>query len=486
MVSCRAVPAPDIAIVGHESADYLLALLTSLEPVRAAAQAGAVHVWDNASTDRTAELLAAYGRSRSWLHAHRSPINLHHGPALDILLAECCRAEWVLLLDADTEIVRPWDAALAACDLRGAAFVGQIHPQMPHLYAYLSHLLVHRPTYLELPPFCHHGAPGIDYFRAVEDQRRRYVRFRWCDYVRHAGQGSLRRIAARGDRGNSFYAFARDEVHRHPSTPERLAHEARLGAELDAFLASASAHANAPIENAPRHEVVAPAERRRPAARTLGGWTSGRRGWLQDAAGWIRTPRMTSAMRAARRLGLVQRPPEARALVRLLQAQRPARVIEVGTAHGGSFLLWARAAAPDATLVSVDLPPWELDDPAEAAKRRALERVGRRGQSVHVIRGDSHDGETRRRALDCVSGSADFVFIDGDHSYDGVKQDFQDYASAVPPGGIVALHDIQPHSRGWGGEVPAFWREIRGRYRHAELVADAHQDGFGIGVLWIE
>src|SRR5262249_17021459 len=199
--------------------------------------------------------------------------------------------------------------------------------------------------YLELPPFRHHGAPGIDYFRAIEDQRRPYVRFRWCDYVRHVGQGSLRRVAARGDRANQFYAFARDEVQRRPSTPERIAREARLGRALDAFLAAAPARAGVAVHRVAR--PVGPASRH---ARTP-------RGWIAEAGAWAKWGGLGSAMRRARRLGLVQEPREARALLRIVRELRPTRVVEVGTAHGGSFLLWARAAAPDATLVSVDLPP---------------------------------------------------------------------------------------------------------------------------------
>src|SRR5262249_8681368 len=177
--------AADVAIVAHNTDDYLLNALTSLEPLHEAAAIGDVHVWDNASTDRTPALLRAYAATRPWLHVHGSASNIHHGPALDRLLRGCCRADWVLLLDADVEVRRPFTGALAALDLGGAAFVGQVHPQMPHLYAYLAHLLVHRPQYLELPGFRHHGAPGVDYFRAVEDERRPFVPFRWCDYVRH-------------------------------------------------------------------------------------------------------------------------------------------------------------------------------------------------------------------------------------------------------------------------------------------------------------
>jgi predicted O-methyltransferase YrrM len=161
-------------------------------------------------------------------------------------------------------------------------------------------------------------------------------------------------------------------------------------------------------------------------------------------------------------------------------------VLEIGTAHGGSFLLWARAARRDATLVSVDLPPWELDDPAEPIKKQRLAAVASTGQHVHVIRGNSHDRDIRDRVKQCFGGAAiDFLFIDGDHSFEGVSADFYDYSPLVAAGGIIALHDIHPHSRGWGGEVPAFWRTLRERYRHTELVADRNQDGFGIGIIWV-
>ena len=185
-------------------------------------------------------------------------------------------------------------------------------------------------------------------------------------------------------------------------------------------------------------------------------------------------------------MGLTQMRGEVLGLMRLLRERPPRRVLEIGSAHGGSFLLWARVARRDATLVSVDLPPWELDDPAEPDKRRQIAAVGSNGQRVHVIRGNSHDRAIRDAVSQCFAGEPiDFLFIDGDHSFEGVSADFSDYSPLVAPGGLIALHDIHPHSKGWGGEVPALWRTLRARYRHAELVADRDQDGFGIGVIWI-
>jgi predicted O-methyltransferase YrrM len=42
-----------------------------------------------------------------------------------------------------------------------------------------------------------------------------------------------------------------------------------------------------------------------------------------------------------------------------------------------------------------------------------------------------------------LDGDFDFVFIDGDHSLEGVKQDWQDWSQRIAPGGILALHDTR-------------------------------------------
>jgi len=38
----------------------------------------------------------------------------------------------------------------------------------------------------------------------------------------------------------------------------------------------------------------------------------------------------------------------------------------------------------------------------------------------------------------------DFLFIDGDHTYEGVEGDFEMYSPLVRRGGIIAFHDIVP------------------------------------------
>ena len=51
-----------------------------------------------------------------------------------------------------------------------------------------------------------------------------------------------------------------------------------------------------------------------------------------------------------------QNPVEIQKLFNAICELKPKRVLEIGTAKGGSLYLWIQAATDDATIVSVDLP----------------------------------------------------------------------------------------------------------------------------------
>ena len=76
----------------------------------------------------------------------------------------------------------------------------------------------------------------------------------------------------------------------------------------------------------------------------------------------------------------------------------------------------------------------------------------------------------------------DLLFIDGDHTYDGVRQDFEMYGPLVREGGLIALHDIVPNPSPVC-TVDRFWLEIKDRYPTHEIVEDWKQGTMGIGVV---
>ncbi len=73
------------------------------------------------------------------------------------------------------------------------------------------------------------------------------------------------------------------------------------------------------------------------------------------------------------------------------------------------------------------------------------------------------------------------MFIDGDHTYQGVKQDFQMYSPRVRKGGLVAFHDIATHDHTSGCEEDKFWNEIKPSYRNLEIIEKQDQKWAEIG-----
>lgn len=182
-----------------------------------------------------------------------------------------------------------------------------------------------------------------------------------------------------------------------------------------------------------------------------------------------------------------QEAPELIALGEILAARRLRCALEIGTFLGGTLLFLTRLASKSATIVTVDLPGGKFGGGYGGLRGWLYRRLARRGQRLHVLQGDSHSGEMLERIRGALGGQTlDFLFIDGDHSYEGVKCDFVAYGPFVGRGGLVAFHDIVEGPTEHVGGVPRFWQEIKGQYRHKEIVNNPTQGGAGIGVLYID
>jgi predicted O-methyltransferase YrrM len=162
-------------------------------------------------------------------------------------------------------------------------------------------------------------------------------------------------------------------------------------------------------------------------------------------------------------------------------------VVEIGTWKGGTLFCWSQVAAEGALLVSIDFSADTCGGYAEGTTA-VLKGLLKSGQSLECLRADSHAPSSLtwlRRVLDIRP--IDLLFIDGDHSYAGVKQDFETYSPLVTSGGLIAFHDIVPNASHPIDEmeVSGYWREIRYRHEVLEFIdPNGPPDcGMGIGVI---
>lgn len=82
----------------------------------------------------------------------------------------------------------------------------------------------------------------------------------------------------------------------------------------------------------------------------------------------------------------------------------------------------------------------------------------------------------------------DFVFIDGDHSYEGVKADFYNILPHLQKGTPVAFHDIaiSDFHHTHGCYVGEFWRDLKQEYKATKFEEfSVNSDWAGIGLVFV-
>ena len=134
--------------------------------------------------------------------------------------------------------------------------------------------------------------------------------------------------------------------------------------------------------------------------------------------------------------------PEREILWRLSNGARS--VVEVGVYEGATSAILAQAIAPEGTLWLVDPffrhtrpEKWLSFSYDEFIARRSVRRWRDRTRFVRELSVEA----ARKLRLDAP---ADLVFIDADHSYAAVRDDFIAWRGHLRDGGAIAFHDSRP------------------------------------------
>ena len=161
----------------------------------------------------------------------------------------------------------------------------------------------------------------------------------------------------------------------------------------------------------------------------------------------------------------------------IFRLMRPGRYVELGVDLGASFLAACEASRREASGTQcLGIDTWQGDPHAGVRDgSRAFEGL------AHVIAQNFAHARLMRatfnEALDqCADGSIDLLHIDGMHTYDAVKHDFETWLPKLSHRGVVLLHDTKVFRGDFG--VWRFFLELQQRYWGFEFF-----DWHGLGVV---
>lgn len=157
-----------------------------------------------------------------------------------------------------------------------------------------------------------------------------------------------------------------------------------------------------------------------------------------------------------------------------LRRQRVTSYLEIGAREGIALRYLVDHVPTIERVVAVDLPGAKWGRPDSAAALSDNLDALRDNVSRHIYLGDSTSAVVVCHVREFAP--FDVVFIDGDHSYDGVRQDYENYA---PMGRIVALHDINHPADSKAYGPTKLWNEIKGE-NYAEIIAIDSRKGIGV------
>lgn len=112
---------------------------------------------------------------------------------------------------------------------------------------------------------------------------------------------------------------------------------------------------------------------------------------------------------------------------------KPKKILEIGV-HTGNGLKAFKQAFPKAKLYGLEIDTQHLQF-----------------KDFELIEGDGTQPDIIEKVK--AFGPFDFIFIDGDHTYQGVEADWNNYKDMVAPGGAIGFHDTSRVGEGWMSKV---------------------------------
>jgi hypothetical protein len=163
----------------------------------------------------------------------------------------------------------------------------------------------------------------------------------------------------------------------------------------------------------------------------------------------------------------------------LVKVLKPATIVELGTHYGVSFFAFCEAAeafSPSSFVYAVDT--WEGDVHSGSYSEDIYNRVLTHWSNNHRSRSRLVRSTFDEAAAHFAEASIDILHIDGLHTYEAVKHDFELWLPLLKEESLVVFHDINVRERGFG--VWQLWKELKSSSAYSSIEA---LNGHGIGIL---
>jgi len=160
--------------------------------------------------------------------------------------------------------------------------------------------------------------------------------------------------------------------------------------------------------------------------------------------------------------------------VRTLQ---PRSFVELGTHRGDSYMMFCQAVAElhlNTKCTAVDT--WEGDDHTGAYGGEIYEELKRTHDPKYGAFSRLHRTYFDTAAQEFLEKSVDILHIDGLHTYDAVKHDYETWLPKMSDRGVILFHDTMMRERDFG--VWKLWDEISKGKPCFNVPY-----GFGLGIL---
>ena len=164
----------------------------------------------------------------------------------------------------------------------------------------------------------------------------------------------------------------------------------------------------------------------------------------------------------------------------LIHAFRPKTVVELGVFWGGSFFVFCQAVkACGSETICHAVDTWEGDSQAGKLEEETFQAF-QKHRETHFADISNVKRMRFEQALDSFAdGSIDLLHIDGFHTYEAVKNDYETWLPKVSKGGIILFHDVKVVNEEQNFGVKRFWEELKKEKLHFEM-----NNQFGLGVLY--